>query len=381
MRAYRPLVAFNAHLLAGDPSYRSAGISVYIENLLRGLDRGDYGIRLEILLGGGILPPGVAAPVRRSRFRTHRPVRRILWEQAILPSLLRDLEADLLHAPAFAGPLLTTCPQVITVHDLSFLRHPEFFRAGNRLYLQLITGMACRRAMAVITVSHFGAQEVVSLLRVPNERVFTVYHGVAPRFRRLPREAVSEFRRARGLPDRFILFMGTLEPRKNLIRLIRAFDRLNDPELHLILAGARGWFYEQIFAEVERLGLNDRIHFPGYVAAETQAFWYNAACAFAYVSVYEGFGMPVLEALACGVPAVTSSSTSLPEAGGPGVLMVSPEDETAIADGLHRIVSEGSLRQQLAQDGLAYASGFSWEKTAEGTADVYRWVVARKGTK
>lgn len=378
MSSSSPLVAFNAHLLAGDTSYRSAGISVYIASLLQHLASNSQDLRFRILLGDGVLPDGVSIPVTRSRISTRSSWRRILWEQMVLPTELRRLRVDLLHGPAFAGPLLTSCPQVITVPDLSFLRHPEFFRAGNRFYLSLITALACRRAAAVIAISEFTAREVVELLNIPPERVTAIHLGVAPRFRPLPAADVARFKTEKGLPDRFILYLGTLEPRKNLIRLVRAYSRLRDPNLHLVLAGAQGWFYEGIFAEVEKLGLKDRVHFPGFVPVAEQAFWYNAARVFAYISSYEGFGMPVLEALACGVPTVTASTTSLPEAGGQSVVAIPPDDEVAIADALDRVASDTSLRTGMRDRGLAHAATFTWEKTAARTADVYRQIIDRR---
>jgi glycosyltransferase involved in cell wall biosynthesis len=261
------------------------------------------------------------------------------------------------------------------VHDLSFLRHPEFFRRGNRTYLQRMTGPACRRAAAVVTVSDFTAREVEALLDVPAERIHTVYHGVDPRFHPLPRAEVEAFRREEGLPERFVLYLGTLEPRKNLVTLVRAFHRLPDPDLHLVLAGGKGWLYEEVFAEVERLGLSERVHFPGYVPAETQALWYSAAEAFAYLSHYEGFGLPVLEALACGVPTLTGNTTSLPEAAGDGALLVDPEEVGEVVEGLARLLRDEGLREELRAQGVAHARRFTWAETARRTAAVYRHVL------
>jgi len=365
------LVAVNAHLLAGDATYRSAGISVYIAGLLRHLATVSDHLRFHVLLGEGVLPDGVRLPTTRSRFLTRNPLRRVMWEQAVLPSVLRRMGANLCHGPAFAVPLLSRCAQVVTLHDLSFLRHPKFFHRGNRLYLSLITRLSCHRAAAVIAVSNFTASEAVELLDLPSERVVTVYSGVSARFHPILEADVAKFREVKGLPERFILYLGTLEPRKNLIRLVRAFSRLADPDLHLVLAGAKGWSYGDIFKEVDRLGLQDLVHFPGFVPGAEQALWYNAARAFAYVSTYEGFGLPVIEALACGVPAVTSSTTSLPEAGGGGAIAVSPEDEAAIAEALHSAVTEETLRCELRQAGLAHAASFTWDHTALKTSEVY----------
>jgi glycosyltransferase involved in cell wall biosynthesis len=376
MNSQHPLVVFNAHLLSRDASYRSAGISVYIAALLEQFARDAGGLRFHILMGPGASPEAARLPASHARVPTQHPWLRIAWEQTALTVHARRLRADLLHGPAFVGPLLSPCPQVITVHDLSFLRHPDFFRTGNRLYLSVFTGAACRRAKAVIAVSDYTAREVAALLRVPEARIFRVYHGVAPRFRALPEAVVADFRQRQGLPARFVLYLGTLEPRKNLIRLVRAFERQRDPDLHLVLAGAQGWFYADILKEVDRLGLRGRVHFPGFVPTADQALWYNAADAFAYVSIYEGLGMPVIEALACGTPVLTSSTTALPEAGGAGALLVQPEDEGAIAEGLHALLTDDDLRCRLREQGPGHAQTFSWEATARETLDVYRRVLA-----
>ncbi len=372
----RHLVAFNAHLLSAENSYRSAGIAVYLHNLLKHLARTEDHLEYRVLLGDKRLPADdFDLPRLYSRLPTTQPCVRILWEQSILPWVLRRLGADLLHAPAFVGPLLSPCPQVITVHDLSFLRYPAFFQRSNRLYLQTLTGVACRRAAAVIAVSNFTAAEVQTLLRVPATRIHTIYHGVDPRFRPLPQKEVAAFRRAMQLPDRFVLYLGTLEPRKNLVGLINAFARLRDPDLHLVLTGGRGWLYEEIFAAVERVGMEDRVHFPGYVSPEAQPLWYNAASAFAYISHYEGFGLPVLEALACGVPTLTAATTSLPEAGGDGALLVMPDDEPAVAESLQRLLTDEELRGELRQRGLAHAARFTWPETARQTVALYQKII------
>ncbi len=367
------LIAFNAHLLVGEASYRSAGIASYMMHLLRCLSTANPNLDYALLLGDVRLPGDLTGfHVLRSHFKTHRPIARIFWEQTLLPWVLYRIQADVLHAPAFVGPIMSPCPQVITVHDLSFLRHPEFFRRGNRLYLSLMTGLACRRAAAVIAVSDFTAREVTALLNVPPSRVHTVYHGVDPAFHPLPEEAVARFRREKNLPEKFILYLGTLEPRKNLCRLVRAFARLSLPNVHLVLAGGRGWLYEEIFAEVERCDLEGRVHFPGYVPTDALPLWYNAAVGFAYISNYEGFGLPVVEALACGTPTVTASTSSLPEVAGDAAILVSPEDEDAMVEALQRLLMDGELRRTLRQRGLARASRFSWAQAALQTTAVYQ---------
>lgn len=367
-------VAINAHLLSGDPSYRSAGVHQYISHLLTHLPQA--GCRVTAFLGPRSTGVRPGPDLVRARWPTHRPAARILWEQLAQGRALRAVGADLVHGPAFVGPLMTPCPVVITVHDLSFLRYPHLFRPANRLYLSWFTRLSLRRARRVIAVSQHTAEEMVRRLGIGRENIRVVYHGVDTVFHPLPPSEVADFRARRGLPDRFVLFVGTLEPRKNLVRLIEAFARSGtDAGTALVLAGARGWYDKEIFTTVERTGLQERVLFPGYIPNEELPLWYNAARVFAYPSLYEGFGMPVLEAQACGTPVLTSSTSALPEAAGDGALLVDPTDGEAIADGLHRLLTEEALRETLRQRGLAHAARFSWPRTAADTVAVYQEAV------
>ncbi len=367
----RPVhVALNSHLLSGALSYRSAGVHQYILHLLAHLP--EAGCRVTAFLGPEGRPPGEAVRVLRSRWPTDRPPVRAIWEQLIQPGALRRVRADLAHGPVFVGPLFAPCPVVITVHDLSFLRFPHLFRPANRLYLRLLTRASARRARRIIAVSAHAAEESVQLLGVAREKVDVVYHGVDPWFQPLPAEEVAAFRARQGLPERFVLYVGTLEPRKNLTRLVEAFARLHDSNLRLVLVGGRGWYDEEIFSRVEALGLEGKVLFPGYIPAEELPLWYSAATVFAYPSLYEGFGLPVLEALACGTPVLTSNCSALPEAAGEGGLRVDPYNIEAIAEGLHRLLTDVPLREALRQQGLAHAARFTWGRTAAETVVVYR---------
>ena len=372
--ANKSLVVINAQLMSGSATYRSAGISTYLTNLLSHLHP-DPNLAYRVFVGPNALTDTVNLPITRTRFPTEHPLRRIVWEQSVLPIWLGRLSADLIHAPAFVGPIVSSCPQVITVHDLSFLRYPSFFKRHNRVYLTLMTGFSCRRARAVIAVSHFTASEVSGLLRVPQERIHTVYHGVDPRFRPLPQHEIEVFRQRLELPKRFILFLGTLEPRKNLKQLVRAYAKLKDKNTHLVLAGAQGWFYKEVYEVVENLALQDFVHVPGYINGEEQVLWYNAATVFAYLSKYEGFGLPVLEALACGTPTLTSTSSSLPEAAGDAALQVQCDDEEAIVEKLNMLLTDDDLRQRLRYTGRKHAQNFTWQATAENTANIFSKVI------
>jgi glycosyltransferase involved in cell wall biosynthesis len=371
-------VGFDAHLLSRSRGYRAAGMSRHIENLLEHLPAAAPDVRLSVFVGPDGLPdapPRTNVSYRVARLRTERPRNRIVWEQLLAPGQLRGL--DVCHFPANVVTVATTCRRVVTVHDLSFERFPELFHRANRAYQRAMVRLSTRLASRVIAVSDSTRRDLVELLGVPERKIEVIPNGVEPAFRPRSADEVAAFRAEKGLPADFILYLGTLEPRKNLLTLLRAYARLRrtrDLPHALVLAGGKGWLYETIFAEVERLGLGGQVYFPGFVDFDEQPLWYNAAAVFAYPSLYEGFGLPPLEAMACGTPVVTSDATSLPEVVGDAGLMVAPTDESALADALGRLIDDEPLRARLRAAGPARAAGFGWDSIARRTAAVYRAV-------
>lgn len=364
-------IAINAHLLSGQAGYRSAGMHHYIYQLLCHLEQTDD-LRYTVLLGEGEFPPNTSLSSLRSRWPTARVPVRVLWEQLLQPWTLRQINADLVHGPVFVAPLLSTCPTVITIHDLSFIRLPHLFRPANRLYLTVMTRLCAQRARRLIAVSAHTAAESAKLLGAPMERIDVVYHGVDPIFRPLPNDEIEAFRQKQGLPERFILCVGTLEPRKNHTRLVEAFARMYDGKSKLVLVGGKGWLYDDVYAKVEALALKEAVAFQGYVTNEDLPLWYNAATVFAYPSLYEGFGMPILEAQACGTAVMTSTAPPLPETAGNAALLTNPHDVEDLAANLDRLLTDKSLRSELEAQGLAHARQFTWMRTAQQTAHVYR---------
>ncbi|MBM4457896.1 MAG: glycosyltransferase family 4 protein [Chloroflexi bacterium] len=386
-----PHIGLNAHLLSLTETYRSAGINSYISQLLRRLPAACRAeIETDSWLTAYLHEPGFTPPdgleVERSRWDTRQPWRRIAWEQTRLAAISRRL--DLLHGMAFATPLAAGCPTVVSVHDLSFMRHPAAFRRFNRIYLSLITRLSARRAAAVIVASQITRQDVMRLCGVPGERVVVAPDGVDETFCPADPAATAEFRRRKGLPDRFILYLGTLEPRKNLVRLIDAYARWRAAgpgapggPARLLIAGAKGWFYQRIFSRVQELNLADDVLFPGFVPAEELPWWYRAAAAFVYPSLFEGFGLPVLEAMACAAPVITTTAPALQEVAAaspsepPAALLVDPEDTAALSAAIAAVLSDENLANQLRAAGLRRAARFSWTRTAVETARVYRDVL------
>ncbi len=370
-------LALNAHLLDFGGTYRAAGISRYIAGLLRGLQQVDVVNGYIVYLDKTPLPAGLfhAGNFRaaQSRLATGRPLVRIAWEQVAQPVLLARSRPTLLHSMAYASPLLWNGPTVVTVYDLSFLTAPERFRVPNRLYLSNLTRLSARRARRVVAISESTRADVVRLLGIEPERVDVVQPSLEEIFRPAEPSELSAFVRRKDLPRRFVLYVGTLEPRKNLGTLIGAFTRLHqeDPGLKLVLAGGKGWGYDAIFAQVREAGLNGEVVFPGFVPAEELPLWYGSAAVFAYPSLYEGFGLPVLEALACGAPVVTSACSSLPEAAGDAALLVDATDAGALALALERLLADESLRAGLRERGLAHAARFTARRMGSEMVRVY----------
>ena len=365
-------VGVNAHLLSLAASYRSAGINWYIFNLLQHLPEVDLEIDYTVFMSERYYEGVPGSRLQVSRLPTHRPPVRILWEQLIQPWALRRAEVDLIHGPAFVGPLVSACPSLVTIHDLSFLLYPQGFRALNRFYLQTFTRYSVRQAKRVIAVSESTKRDLVRTYDLPPSKIDVIYNGMDASFRPLSAEHVEAFREERNLPRRFILFVGTLEPRKNVARLVEAYARLPAERPPLLLIGGKGWLYDEIFDRVEALNLSRQVRFVGYVPAQDLPWWYNAADLFVYPSLYEGFGLPPLEAMACGTPVVTTTASSLPEVVGDAALLVEPTDVDALAEAMSRALTDEPLREQMRETGLAQARNFSWRSTAQHTADSYR---------
>ncbi len=374
-----PHIVLNALLMNPAPTYRGAGISAYEQNLLTALAT----VGKDMAFTAVVAAPEWQAPgslqVYRAPKRAQQPVFRILWEQVRLPLVIRRLGTHLFHALAFVVPLWgLVIPQVITVHDLSFVRFPETLPPWKARYLRWFTRLSLKRAARIIAVSESTRRDVLAWLSLPPERVVTVHNGVEARFRPLSPTMVEEWRLRKGLPRRFVLYLGTLQPRKNVETLVRAFAEWRRQALPsmrdvvLVLAGAKGWFYSRLFRLVDELDMREHVMFPGYLPAEELPLWYNAAMLFAYPSLFEGFGLPVLEAMACGTAVVAANTSSLPEIVGNAGVLLPPTDVGAWARILEDLLSNEERRVMLGQAGRERAQQFTWERTARETVAVYQ---------
>ncbi|MBC7226910.1 MAG: glycosyltransferase family 4 protein [Thermoflexales bacterium] len=286
---------------------------------------------------------------------------------------------DLFHATEHLLPRFSRIRTVFTLHDLIFLFHPETHKPLNRWFLTLMMPRFLRAADAVIAVSECTKRDAVRAYGIPEEKITVIYEGVSLRFRPADPEAVRVVRAKYGLPEHFILYVGTIEPRKNLTALLEAYAALQARNTQyatrLVIVGKKGWLYEGFFRRLRELGLEEHVHFTGYVPDEDLPALYSAADLFVFPSLYEGFGLPVLEAMACGVPVVCSNTSSLPEVAGDAALLVDPADVRALAEAMERVLADEALRATLRTRGLERARQFTWEATARRTLEVYRRVV------
>jgi glycosyltransferase involved in cell wall biosynthesis len=268
---------------------------------------------------------------------------------------------------------------VFTLHDLIFRFYPEMHKPLNRWFLTLMMPRFLQAADAVVAVSECTKRDAVQTYGLDEAKIRVIYEGVNPRFRRSPPDVISAVRRKYDLPARFILSVGTIEPRKNLTSLLEAYRALRDggSEFKLVIVGKKGWLYEGFFRKLYELGLEQEVIFPGFVPDEDLPAVYSAAGLFVFPSLYEGFGLPVLEALACGVPVISSNTSSLPEVTGEAALLVDPKSVEALTRAMRDVLDNKELRDELRAKGPRQAAKFTWEATARSTWGVYRDVLSR----
>ncbi|MBI5094187.1 MAG: glycosyltransferase family 4 protein [Candidatus Hydrogenedentes bacterium] len=320
------------------------------------------------------IPDGAPNPDRDFLLQDTRVLfKRLLLDHFGVRRMCDRLEADLVHFPASVGNQLGPDTMIVTIHDLSFMRHAAWFRQDRAMYYQATIGRSAKLARRIIADSHCAASDLKEKLGVPEERIDVIPLGVDEAFRPAP-ESVQAFVRERyRVPARFFLYVGTVEPRKNLERLIEAWSRIaRDCPVDLVIAGRDGWKVGPIHAAAKKSPYAERIHFVGFVDRSDLPALYSAAEAFVWPSLWEGFGLPPLEAMACGVPVLTSNVSSLPEVVGGDALLIDPHDVRAIADGMSRLVNDLPYRDTLITGGLSRAAQFTWQRTAELTLESYR---------
>jgi alpha-1,3-rhamnosyl/mannosyltransferase len=326
--------------------------------------------------GPRLVPPG--AEMRRVATLPRFFAKVLLQDQTYWPLLMRRARLDLVHTPIFAGMIRPPRPYVLTVHDLIPLQTPDAITSSAAWYWRRVLPLSIARADTVITGSEFTRGEVLERFPLPPERVVTIPHGVDPRFTPIDDdEVLRRVRDRHRLPPRYLLFVGIASPRKNIDRLVRAFGALTDAErgdAHLLLAGPPGWKNRRLVEALAASPIPHRIRHLGVVADEDLPALYSLAAGVANLSGREGFGLPALEAMACGVPLVCANRTSFPEVVGDTALLVDPDDDRAIVRALATVLAGGVEIEARRERGLFRAREFSWERAAAATLDVYRRV-------
>jgi glycosyltransferase involved in cell wall biosynthesis len=351
------------------------GAANYIVNLIRALLQVDTANEYVIFVKP--LHAALFDSAGRAQIEgVHLPSRlhRVAWEQLALPQLATRQRLDVLHCPHYTMPFRSTCPTVVTFHDMTFFLFPELHKADKVFFFRSMISLSATRAGAIIADSESTRQDILRIIKIHSARVSAVPLGVAPHFQPAnDRDAIARIRAKYHLPEKIILNTGVLEPRKNLPMLVRAFRALVDRGLPhtLVLIGDKGWKYGELFRAIETLALTARVILTGYVPEDDLALIYNAADLFVYPSLYEGFGLPILEAMACGVPVITSNIASMPEIAGDAGIFVTPTDADALANAMARALTDPDLRAQKRQDGLERARQFPWTRTARETLAVY----------
>ena len=357
--------------------HRRAGLGRYAESLARALvaaSPDQYGLFYNRERGVEPLAGLEHSPTRTVGLG-YKPWRMLVWlGQLARVGFDRLLpEAELFHATEHLLLPLRSVPTVLTVHDLIFRHLPEHHKPLNRWYLNLTMPLYCRRATHIIAISACTRRDLIAAYDVPPKKITVVHEAAAPRFRPPPSEAVEAVRAQYGLPERYLLSVGTIEPRKNLTRLLEAFETLHAEGLTdgLVIVGRRGWLYGDFFARLEQSPARDAVIFPGYVPDEDLPAIYAGAQALALPSLYEGFGLPVLEAMACGTAVACSRTSSLPEISGNVALHFEPNDVESLTATLRHLLRDVSLRADLRQRGLEQAARFSWDRVAAETEAIY----------
>jgi glycosyltransferase involved in cell wall biosynthesis len=351
------------------------GNEVYIRSLLRAfaeIDRRSEFVAYVSEEGAeNLLPERI-----RVRRVSANPYSRLGWD---LSRLVRADQPDLVHVQ-YTAPLMMSAPTVVTVHDVSFIEHPEYFTAARRSQLRITVARSVRSARRILTVSEFSRDAILRAYDVPADKITVVPNAANPEFRVVGRERAQKMVRENLRFDApFILSVGDLQPRKNQIGLIGAFSKLltENPQLkhHLVLTGKETWFTPKVLEAARGCGFASRIHFTGFVSDADLLQIYNACDCFVFPSFYEGFGLPILEAMACGKAVACSNTSAMPEVADGAGLLFNPHQIEEITRAMRDILLDGELRGRMERLGLQRAAGFTWKKSARATLDVYRQIV------
>ncbi len=347
------------------------GISEYSFQLLWHLKESQtLDLKFQIYLKNKPLPhmPGES---ESWKYRILRPGK--LWTQWRLPLdlYMHKPSPDVFFSPSHYAPRFSPVPSVISIMDLSFLYYPELFSKKDLLQLRNWTEYSIKKAKKVITISNSSKNDIIKEYKIESGRVNVTYPGIRDFTSLKPKVyGMNQLKTKYGIGDKYILFVGTLQPRKNIERLIEAFSRLSGKNLELVIVGKKGWLYDEILQKPKHLGIESKVKFLSKVGNDELPIFYKHAICMVLPSLYEGFGLPVLEAMKHGCPVIISDVSSLPEAGGDACLYINPKDVDDIAAKMTSLINDEKLRIELIEKGKKQSAKFSWENTAKQTIKV-----------
>ena len=361
------------------------GVGIYIYNLVHALSRVDtvnsytlYPVFYNSFIG--FEKKDMPANFKIAHENSRRLLSGVLWP-ALVPSGLKEAalgEVDIVHSNTFAGPMLKKKKLVSTIYDATVFTHPECHSKGNVLRCRKGIEDSIRNARAIIAISEHTKKDLVERLNAPARMITVTHLAAGPEYHEIKGpSALDAVKKKYALPRNYILFVGSLEPRKNVKTLLKGYASLSETvkrEFSLVIAGAKGWLNSDIPGLVKELGIKQKTVFLGYIDKEDMSAVYSAASVFAYPSLYEGFGLPILEAFACGVPVITSNTSSMPEVAGDAAVLVDPADSAELAAALEGLLLDEGKRRELKARGLERAALFSWERCARETIAVYEKV-------
>ena len=342
-------IAFNSYFIDGN----KAGIGNYSKNLYDAMRKIEPSLEFIEIFNG-------------------LKLNKLLFEQIYIPLKLSWHRPDIYYSPSIILPFINFTPSILVVYDLVFKILPEYYRGKiNLLYLDLFFGRSLRHARKTITISNSSKNDIVRIYGISEKKIRVIHLAAGPEFRKInDPDMLSQVKGRYRLPEEYILFVGTAEPRKNLKRLIEAYLALTDDihnRIKLVICGQKGWGYKELIKWLEQQRSRENIIFIDYASAEDLPAIYNMAKLFVYPSLYEGFGLPILEAMACGVPTITSNRSSMPEVAGDGAILIDPDDTEELSRQIRNVFSNEGLALELQQKGFDQAAKFSWEKTARDT--------------
>ncbi len=313
--------------------------------------------------------------IQQVNFNSQNRFKRVYFENFALANYFKKNQFNLYHSTSYVLPISWKYTSVLTVHDLIALDYPEFCHTKNRTYFKFYLPLSIKKATKIIAVSNTIKKDIIKHFNIPDNKIEVIYHGISKRFKKVTESKVlNKVQEKYRLPEKFILFVGNIEPKKNLVRLLMAYNQLkknNNIEHKLVIIGKKAWKYKSVFKTLKVLKLDNDTFFPGYIPENDLPVFYSLADLFVFPSLYEGFGSPPLEAMACETAVLVSNTGALPEITGGKCLQVDPYSVDDLANGMNLLIHDVKLRQETIEKGKKWVNQFTWEKTTKSTIKIY----------